>query len=88
MMLCVTSNETICAHFYFLRKSVHSSSDQVTWKGKAKVVQTIAYQSSIEGFKDLHHKSNDTEIEIVKRPLIDILTFCCIKQNWHTFYFN
>ena len=58
-MLCVTINETICAHFYFLRKSVYPSSDQVTWKGKTKVVQTITYQSSIGSFNDHHHKSND-----------------------------
>ena len=87
-MLCVTIDETICAHFYFLHKSVYPSSDQVTGKGKTKVVQTITYHSSIRSFKNLHQKSSDTEIETVKRPLIDFLTFCCIKQNWHTFYFN
>ena len=71
MMLCATSNETICAHFYFQRKSVYPFSDQFTWKAKTTVVQTIYYQSSIGSFKNLHQKSNDTEIKTVKRPLID-----------------
>jgi hypothetical protein len=70
MMLRVTRNQTISAHFKFMHKLVYLSRDQVTWKAETKVILAIADKYSVRSFKNLHDESNNANIEAIKRSIV------------------